>query len=255
MANKYQSNVRTYMARNVLWNSGHNPVIQYALNAPTAIQLTTNDKVLQFFKANWGSQAAWETKANFNIRRAGLFSNFADGLVMENDASRLSIELISVPFTIVEVTGTAVFTAGSNLITGTGLNALTSGASFIADDNTSIYLANVYTVYDVTPTSARLSDYAYINAATPKIYKLTFDITKTNTYPSMPITVLNTMYETEIFFDNSVSDNVTVPLLLGRVNIQGSSTNMCLYTKSIDVAFNTFPVSFDIMLEAEITPL
>lgn len=256
--NKYQSNIRTYMARNLIWNSGTGPITLYPMNAPNSLVTVAGDMVFQFYRSYGTSGVDWSIYNNVNIKRFGLYSNFADGLVMANRDSRFLLSLRTADFYISQVTGTAVFTKGSQFITGTNLHvAYAAGAGFkgfIADGDT-IFGANYYAVYDVAANglSARISDFAYANATPTKIDKLLY--TNLKIYETARIPVLNTMFDTEVFFANSVSRSATTicPLILAIINI-ADGANLTLYTKTVDTNFNTFPVSFDGMLEAEITP-
>jgi hypothetical protein len=258
MSNKYQSNVRTYMARNLLWNSQGSPVDLHVLDAPNNISLNDDDGVLQFYRSYGSAGVDWNISGNVLVKRFGLFCNFADGLVMSNISTRLVLSLRTAIFYITPVVGSTVFTRGSNIITGTNLDdAFGTGAGykgFITDDTT-VFGGNYYSVLDVAANglSARISDYAYRDSTLATISKLAYSNLKV--YETVRVPVMNVMFDTEVFFNNSIAitDTTHCPLLLAIVNIR-DGTVYDFYTKTVDTSYNTLPVSFDGMIEAEITP-
>jgi hypothetical protein len=249
------------MARNLIWDKASSPVDLIALDAPNNIQVASitnpSSMVFQFYRSYGGSGVDWNISSNVSIKRFGLFSNLADGLVMENYKSRLLLSLRTAKFSYAPVTGTAVFTQGSNYITGTNLDvAFAPGGGFrgfIGDGD--LYGANYYAVYDVAANglSARISDFAYATANTAAINVMVYSNLKT--YETCRIPVLNTMFDTEVFFNNSiaVSDLTHVPLMLATLEVvDGASLDF--YTVTVDTGLNEKPVSFDAILELEATP-
>jgi hypothetical protein len=191
-----------------------------------------------------------------------LFSNFADGMLMSNNKERLVLNIWAATFQIVEYDGTFVMTKGSNFITGTGLDLAFTNAGgnwygFIADApaagfGNSIFTSYKYALYDVTPTTARLSDYAYRNASATTLYKLVY--TGLQSYSAIVLTTLNTMHDAEVVFNSNILSGETDKclLLFAGVGVMPSGT-FGMLTRTIDTAFNETPVSFDSLIEVELT--
>lgn len=274
MSNKYQSNIQTYTARNIIWNSLAAVVDQFPMDAPNPVTLNggtplllPGDFVFQFFRVNWPALTgwpgvvSWNHASNMNVRRVGLYSNFSDGLVMSNIDSRLAIGVCSSVFIITEFDGTIEFTKGSNYVTGTGLDeAFIPGpgfGGFVADDKTAFY---PYALYDVneTGTAARLSDFAYRDKSCAKLYRMYYSKLY---HEQFIIAALNNMYDAELFFNTSITDVTAAqyPLLFTTAGIIPSSDTFDLRTVTIDTNYNSTPacrsvVSFDAQIEVEITP-
>jgi hypothetical protein len=264
MSNNYESKVRTYLARNLIWNASASSPDLYTLSPPNDLDIASSDTVIQMFRLNWPIGKEYRIQGNANIKRIGVFSNFADGLVMNNIKDRLYLWITGAQMSISKQPGTVDFTEGSNIITGTNLNAAYPGAGFqgfIMDDSfIQGSLANhsyPYAIYDVAlaGTSARISDYAYRTISNTSIHQLVYS--NVQTYTPIQIPALNTMFDAEAFIQSfiaagPVAENMMFYATLG-FNSPESGSDFTFYTKSIDTSFDTIPVSFDAVAEIEIT--
>lgn len=253
--NKYGSSIRTYVATTLLWDTSvdtvGSPAGLQTLNAPFPLSLFHTSKDLissQPFNTNFPFGTKWKKSNNLNIKRIGLFSNFADGLVMSNTDARLVITLKSFILTHVTVEGNFQFTEGSNVVTGDFSN-VPSDCNFLMDNTGNIYhIENKY-----SSAAYRISNFAFTTASS-NTSVFTLALKGSFIYSSFPIVSLNTMFDTEVFFDNSVEIGISdIPVLIADLNIFGGTT-FNFYTKTISTDFNTLPVNFDCVLEAEITP-
>jgi hypothetical protein len=253
MGNKYSSNVRTYLARNLVWNSGSCAAYTpYTLSAPNDLTFGGNDFVTQVLRGGLANGAPdWNTAGNIIIRKMGVFCQFADGLVPTNTINRLQLNLYAQVFQSSSITGTAQFTKNSNIVSGTSLTSL--GSADLILDSASILSANAYKFVVKSASSVQLSDYALRNATNSNIYAATQTADPFWFY-SVRIPVLNTMFDTEIIFQNSIAAGATTkaPLILATLATEPDG-NFTFYTKNLDTDFNGLPVTFDAVVELEVT--
>lgn len=266
MASKYQSNVKTYIARNFIWDTSASLVVPHALAAPADLVISEVapriDFMKQPFRMNWGytgNGLRFNKQGGLFIRRMGVFSNFADGLVLQNTASRLDLAIAISKISIASQTGAVTFTAGSNQITSTvDLNTFyTAGDGFICDG--AAFDGNIYYVYNIAVDglSAFIGDYAYRTAVSASVFTVPEVFGASYGIEIGEIPVFNELFDVEIYFNSgafapSASQEILVytqpPLVQG-------DDSLTMYTKSIDTAFNGSPVTFDCVMEAEITPV
>lgn len=205
MANKYESHLRTFTARNLVWNSAASVPGLFTLGPPNVLTLADADFVTQFYRANQPVHE-WRAGCNMNVKRAGVFSNFADGLVLSNTKQRLALLIRSALWYRMPCGGTVDFTVGSRDITGTNLNSIfPTGSGFIAD-NDNILTANFYSVSNVTATTGLLSDYALrtagiaTNTYVNRVDYLIPGLSTVTGYQALLLPVLNSMVEFEGFY-------------------------------------------------------
>jgi hypothetical protein len=285
MANKYNSNIRTLVAKNIVWDSEFAYATHIApeglktLAAPAALTLLNADMVEQPFQANWGSgsninaRTAWLPESNITLKSVGIFANFADGLVLSNISRRLVIEINSYIVSLGEFIPANIatmvdFTYDSNEVTGTDLDKLEADPgqpSFIYDGTSPApENSNIYTMYDVAVdgSSARLSDFAYRGVGSiPYVQKLA--ILSTTALPGIRVPALNNLYAQEKFLLSSTPRGLSASasqfnILTAKISIlpyEQDEDGFDFYTDVIDTGFNTKPVTFDAVMEVEVTPV
>lgn len=278
MSNKYQSNVRTFTARNLVWNTAlapELPVVLHTMNAPVNLIITTNDIVSQFYRCNWGMtlpvgppsfppKRDWNLSSSINIKKVGMFSNFADGLVFQNSDTRMILRT-SIYLTHVSTikTAAAVFTKGSNYITGTDLDVAfpgpypSNGLAGYISDSSNVGEGYMYAVYDVAVDGsfARISDFAYRSVGLANVNLLVLSASQTSRDTIIP--TFNALYESEIFFNTTLlASEVAVRnvFLAAEFVMDPPGNYMYYYTKTVDESFNALPVTVDSMIEVEVTP-
>ena len=268
--NKYGSVVRTFIARNMVWNhaltQGAVPNGLFKLAPPAALVIDDSasgstppnpDLVMQFFDSTKLQQPeeGWLPLGNVFLKRMGLFSNFADGLVLENLEGRLSLNVVISTFSAVKMTGTIAFTKGSNLVTGTNFNAdiIGTARNFViaADTIFDLDLRNAFAIYKVDNTNARISNYAY-NSYAGDTYFLTESVVRYITTLNA-IDCLNNMVDVEMFFPAAVSVTGTNPYAYAYLSVDTTDSKFSLLTNTISDSFATTPASFDAAIELECT--
>jgi hypothetical protein len=274
MGNKYQSKIVTVYARNLVWKDtfaypaaavgGVAPNGLYTMQAPANFNILKADCVEQVFDFNGGNPLnrtpySW-LYSSFAIKSVGLFSNFADGLVYSDITNRLTLE-INIYKTDQNVANpqatSVVMTKDSNLVTGTNLNNLDPGSGkpiFLCNSVTN--LGMFYTLSHLTGvggTSARLSGYALdtINANQNLI-----SVLETTKVPKVYTPTLNTLFQMEQFVPSTINqtDSVNIKTMVTAKLVIDKSDSFDFYTPVIDTGFNDLPVTFDAVMELEITP-
>jgi hypothetical protein len=286
MANKYSSNIRTIVAKNLLWDydngidTGVAPTGLKTIAPPANFNVVNAGLTEGLFRANWGNidppynvqPSAWIVNSNMLIKSLGIFSNFADGLVMSNIARRLSVVINSYAISIDVVNNGYVnaidFTADSNEITvaaGRDLHALinadASYPSFIGDVGGALDYSIVYLMSDVAVDglSARISDYGYrtINGGSFQYAVTSFEAINPVTVP-----LLNVMFQQELLIKSGIpypavtTDTVPKPIyqvLTAKIVIQPTDS-FDFYTHVVSPDFDRLPVTFDVVAEVEVTP-
>lgn len=254
MGNKYGSNIRTYTARNLVWNvSGVQP-IPFVMNAPAPLTIPLESMLQVFYKAQFPSQNEWNRESKIAIKRAGIFCNFADGLVQKMDTSRvtMTVSVLIARYDMVDHSDCS-FVKGSNKVTGVNLQLLSSTPpDNIIFDNTNLTPYYVQKAPAVAGGDLYITDYARytqnIVFTSKKVVQQLSEFTIFN------IATLNNMYETELFFPYCPVEMGDTMYLSCKLGIDGSDTSLDFYTKSINPDFNGSPVSFDSVIELEITP-
>lgn len=254
MGNKYGSNIRTYTARNLVWDVSGTQPVPLTMNAPNAFTVQASGMVPVFYKAQFPHEDDWNSNSKVSVKRAGIFCNFADGLVQKMDTSRVTMTITVSLCTpnIIDDEDTAVFTAGSNVVTGVGSDLTPFLPGMIIYDNFFNYPYYVQKRAAGAGLPCYITDYA---RATSSITGLvSYDRTFTKDFTIYNLATLNTMYEAEIFFPYCPVTQDQRMFISCQLGIDGVDTSLDFYTKSIDPLFNGSPVSFDSVIELEITP-
>lgn len=256
MGNKYGSNIRTYTARNLVWNCAAAQPVPFAMAAPANLTLDASggatDSFLQgFYKAQIGA-TDWNNESRISIKRAGLFCNFADGLVQQMDASRISMTISAVLYsaTTLGVGHTMKIWVGSNQITGPHLDVDVAAGDVVYDIVNGVPHF-IQSAAAIAGGPAYITDYS-LYPTTPDIGIIILSPVNIIDFTISNVATLNTMYETEIFMPYTKGANQQM-LLSCQLAIQGGAS-YSFYTKSIDPLFNGSPVSFDSVIEVEVTP-
>lgn len=257
MGNRYSSNIRTYTARNLVWDTSASQPIPFLMAAPTALTIQGSSMLQVFYKAqipaDTGVSADWNRESRIAVKRAGVFCNFADGLVQKMDTSRISMSIIVGIYDKAEQDNSAAtFTVGSNEVTGPSLNILQAGAVLL--DTTSNYPYFIAEAAASAGDPLYLTDYARVSNTVPKLVTMNPDSSLGKLFNISNLATLNTMYETEIFYP-SVPLTADQRLYIScQLSIDGNDSSLDFYTKTVDTAFNGSPVSFDSVIELEVTP-
>lgn len=213
MSNRYGSANRILRARNVA---------EKAMPAPGATDLTvaTADFVRQIFNLK---DSIFDLNTNFRLRRIGVFSNFADGLVFANPDERLDVIVQAVAArSRIALSGTSVQTTfGSKNVVGVGTSfntELIEGDTLRITDVSGNYPR--YYELSATPAgalAATLTDYSKttqtVNIGSGRVTKLALDNAGAKIYTIEDISELNFLYDIEHFFDPATyfASNVTLP--------------------------------------------
>ena len=270
MANRYNSTLRSFMARNIIQQANANPALfdLFAMNAPTAITIATvggnSPYVKQPFRANWGNIVGWNLNSNCNIKRVGIYSNFADGLVFEGKNSRLALRISASVLQIVDYNvpgGTVTVTANSPYITSVGVDLSVLCAShYFLDGTLNLGVSTLYHTYNEAAGAARLSDYSDRTYTASDDFPLVTVVKNVN-FPVIQLPAFNTMFDLEQYVNLNTYALTLVPtgvkntvILSAEVLLlPGDGDGMVLSTNTIDTSFNTQYVSFDAMIDVETT--
>jgi len=260
MSNKYSSNVRTYTARNLVWDVSGGQPIPYKINAPVALTVSAAGMLPVFYRAQFPTEVDWNRESKITIKRAGIFCNFADGLVQKMDTSRVIMNITAGIYSEAGISGAiTTFTKGSNAVAGTGLNVGTITPGKVIYDNSipgSVYPYFVQAAAVASPGTAYITDYAWrTSGPIASIPMYNNSVGQSQTFTIYNIATLNSMYEAEIFFPFTPTGLATDRLFLSCQLGIDSATSLDFFTKTIDPAFNGQAVSFDSVIEVEITPL
>ncbi len=258
MGNKYGSNIRTYTARNLVWNCTPVQPVPFAMASPANLVLdssgSANDSfVKSFYRAQVAGITDWNPHSRLSIKRVGLFCNFADGLVQQMDKSRIKMTITAALYSLSTqpVANTIRFYNGSNEVTGPTLDVDVSAGDIVYDTtNDEPYFIQSAAVSAGDP--AYLTDY-HVSPNTADLSIANLTSVNSKDFAITNIATLNTMYEAEIFFPYTKGVGEYVFLSCELSLLGGTQFNF--YTKSIDPLFNTLPVSFDSVIEVEVTPV
>lgn len=260
MGNKYGSNLRTYTARNLVWDcSGAQPV-PFTMAAPQPLVIQTpnsakNSMLLSVYNFN-SSLIAPEALASsyLNIKRAGLFCNFADGLVSEMNKSRVTFKITVGEYLLESKTGIMNFTALDNEIIATGQSSLLSTSQLMISRNGRAI--PIYTPPPVPAGTGYLTDYNDVTGLlTP--FQVWTPTGVSQDFTIKNIATLNTMYEAEIFCKvvASTASPFNRVLILCQLGVDSSEDSLDYFTNIIDPSFNGQAISFDSVIELEVTPV
>lgn len=236
--NKYSSIERRHWARNI-----------YETTIPAAsadIVLANGNFVNQIVRDSF----IIEPHTNLLMRRLGVYSNFADGLVWKNPSEFLflTIEVHSV-YQDSAPTGTQNVTLGSKTLTGTLLTTDFGAGNFVWDTTA----ASFYRINSLADAAnGTLDNYASRTSADSFIRLLPISDALSVV---AEVRTLNEMYEVEEFFNPLVfgAGANTPEFIVIDVRL-ASYGDVTFLTKSINTDFEGDPVYFDVALDLEYTP-
>lgn len=262
MGNQYSSNIRTYTARNLIWNCLAPQPVALVLNPPNSLLLqtpnigATSSMLPGFFHAQFDSQGAsrdWNNNSFINIKRTGLFCNFADGLVQGLDTCRLTMEITASIYTIASAAGTISYMRGNNqVLFGAGFLGLTAGKAIFDSANNFPYFLQATIA---GPGAGYLTNTSYITAAAQPLFTLTPDPSRTKVFTINNIATLNTLYEAEMFMPFAPTSALEKLLISCQISVDSGDTVYSFLTKSIEQSFIDDRVWFDGVMEVEVTPV
>jgi len=250
MPNKYGSAIRTYVARNVG---------EVQIHPPAACGLASAGFRPQFFRLTedyLSGDLPMSSESNIHIHRAGLFSNFADGLVPRDATSRLNLSIFtgSVTRNGTPLTGLVSYSPASLTLTG-DVNTLflteLSVGTLLMLDNFPYYVDTV-TAND----SCTVTDY-------PRMTRVNWAIAKYVTWGTgsyelqlLDIMNLNHMYQVDWFWPlatiGALASN-QLPLFQARVTVDAYANIMYWLTNSISTSYDDEYAFFDVLMELEFT--
>lgn len=243
MSNKYASIVRTYRIRN-LYEDTLTPGTDVIIPASG---LATNNDFRTFQNFSFDSN----TQTNFTIKRLGLFSNFADGLVWKNAADRISV-LFSFSAYRFAQSYSIDLTYGAKGVTTAG----TTG--WVAGDRRAIAVFDGprYVLY-VDPTGANagnLEDYWSVTTGTVDASTLAL-VGRDISYVYRDISTLNCMHEVNQFaepFNFGSGNDFDIVAVHIAINATEPADTPFL-TNIIDASFTDETVYFDVVADIEFT--
>lgn len=240
--NKYGSITRQYTIRNVYEDT---------LTVGTDIVIPSGDsyddlKTAEKFTFDTNQQT------NFLIRRAGVFSNFADGLVFKNPEDRIDIDMSFRAYKRNQVYDLNV-TYGSKAVTAVG----TTG--WIPGNHAPISIFGIPQIVlfvDVTgANSGNLEDYWMYDTGLVNARTLTLEGVGTE-FSFKNVSTLNCLYDVDEpaypFLISTGSGDYDLIAFHCGLNLQTDHTTT-LMTDIIDTAFEQQTVFFDVVAEIEFT--
>lgn len=244
MGNKYFSNEREWVARNIA---------EETISPPADLTIDGNNVDWKEQIANHFEQFNGDENSVIIVREAGIFSNFADGLVFKN--ANESIDLfINARFVATWTSiGNVTLTQGSKTMTGAGFNANLSPGDFIlVAGGASNYYAIVDSVTD--DNNAELRDYA--QASYGPIVGFVASSSTLSSFQFRNIRVLNRMYSTEWYVNPIlIAGDVQDIILSVQPNYANNlhHDDVVFHTDSISTDYDEAAVYFDGILKVEIT--
>jgi hypothetical protein len=239
---------------------GLRPVL-FEINSPSDLVLitpatvATNSMLPSFYQAQVPAETDWNRESFISIKRAGLYSNFADGLVQKLGATRITMTITAAVYTPVAYPGTISYAVGDNAVTIAGLASPVSGPVGIYDESAGYPYFTQYGSLANGPNY--LTDNARRTAAgeTLFVFPLVTGVTQKKSFTLTNVATLNTMYESEIFFPYCPTAAYEKLFLSCQLNVDSDALAVDFLTKSIDPVFNTDQICFDSVIEVEVTPV
>lgn len=243
--NKYSAELRTFVARNL-----H----EATLNPPNDLTIASNAWVKQIAIYSTTTERTLNKNTNINVRRAGVFCNFADGLVFKDPSQRIDLRLaVFAIYQGAKISSAAGVTAGSKNLIGSGSDSFTTDLS--AGDIVFLNPGGPYRFHIIDSVTndnlAVMNDYAPENGA--------LDLYKTTALPGdetfhIGIPVLNYMFEVGEYMAPTIFNTATNLLdVIIRCEINCPQT-LTFLTKSINTDFADDTAFFDVILDVEYTP-
>jgi hypothetical protein len=247
--NKYGSHVKAFRARNV---------VEGTLAPPGDFSITSANIFTQVLQP----ERSININSNFSVQQVGVYSNYADGLVIKDPRYRLDVFITARSYiqAAVDLTGVLTFDPSTKNVTAVGGAFL---AELAAGDFISIIAAGFkeYAIVNSVTNNNLLvlRDYPYLNPA-GLLYTARRLAPSGGTASAVlyrDVSELNQMNQVEQFLTPTLysvaaaTDIVLTGSILQRVGAGGPITIPFL-TKSIDVTF-TNSIYFDIMANIEYT--
>lgn len=234
MSNKYSSIIRRlYSEAN--YSSAISPPTDY----------TIADAGFAYQRHLIFSQNDINPNSNIFVKSLGLWSNFADGLVLKTQGAFLNVRL-AVNSYIIGSTLSGIFTTsrGSTTLTTSVSQSFSPGDKLLLTDR-------IYNILSGSGTSWVLREYAvedYVEGGT--VNKLLTSVGGDSSV-DIPITLLNTMYPVDILL--LPSQYSTTSALY--ISLQGAifPKNTVFLTKSINTSFATDQCYFNTIFDLEFT--
>jgi hypothetical protein len=239
--NQYGSVSRSIYARNILTG---------AIDPPNLVQVIVPPH-LQFLQAFQNVPYNFcdiNLESNFNIRKFGLFANFAGGLVYRNPDPRMTLKIIASSISGPNaLTGT--ITQSGDMITGIGtlFNTELFGNDLIRLNNRWLFVREIY-----SDVSAQVSDYQTVAIAEP-LANYGYTGGATIELVAKEIGLLNYMYENERFAPIALLPHTSQPYIV-YAQIEPEAP-IDFLTTTISPDFSGEMVLFDAMAEFDITEL
>jgi len=253
--NKYQSKLHVFRARNIVVGAVAPPADFLITSALSKRQLLQPHGPIAGFYTN-----SCNINGNFCIRQAGVFSNFADGLVFKDSRYRLDIIFQAQACTIAagSLTGLMSFDPTSKNVVGVGTAFVAEliPGDFITWNTTG---QQEYGIVDsiTNPLLLTLRDYPHLVLAGWSAWKLSPSMGATYQQAVMyDVSELNFFHDCDIFFNPAAySVGASTDLILTATFLQVGSParDIPFLTKSIDAAFAASPIFFDICANIEYT--
>lgn len=237
---KYNSILRSYTVRNIYEDAALTPGTDVVI--PAGNFILTNRTVINF-------SADTNVETNYMVRRAGVFSNFADGLIFKNPADRIDIDLWFEAYRLSGNPFVLVAAYGSRAVTTLGGDGWVAGNRYLIrrPDNSTMY------VFATGAGAGNLEDY-WPFTGNSSVYNLAA-VASGYGYSFRHVSALNCMYEVNEFaqpFQFASNLDYDIVALHCGVNIQVPHTTTFM-TDIIDTAFTDKTVFFDIVTEVEFT--
>lgn len=215
--------------------------------------------------ANWFNQLLtrtspeWVQKLSVNsnllLKRVGIFSNFADGLVFANPYEGLDLSILVAPYTYDSgVTGTITTALNSKTVAGAGLAGLNAGD--IINVGNAVGTGPEFLVID-NPATPSVTDYPIYAVAAADWSQMVIDSSQA-ARTLIHIRELNVMYDYEHFFNPIIFAISTAPqALIIQADINGTGLapaghSVSFHTDTISANFTGDTCWFDVHAEFEI---
>lgn len=244
--NKYASILRTYTTRNFA---------EQALTVGSDVVIPAGSLASIRVVPEFSGDVNPET--NFLPRRIGVFSNFADGLVLKTPANRIDVSCAFNAYNYAQAY-TLGLTYGSKAVTvSSGTSGWSAGNTYTVEITVdSLYSRTVVMLIDATgAATGNLRDYWCYDATGNNAAKNLSFVSADTFYTHKNISALNCMYDINEFaepFQFSGAIDYEAIALRVVLNFDPAHTTEFL-TDIIDTAFNGEKVFFDVVTEIEFT--
>lgn len=248
MSNKYESVVRLFTARNLY---------EGVLNPPNVFSIDPLNGVFRIPVNSIESEGCTNRNSNIQIRKVGVFSNFADGLVFAYPWQLLGL-YIDINLYSLALGGDITTVNNDKNVTGTNFNVLNSDNLIRILDAFSDYNYQVVdTVTDANTMS--LFTYPYFDGV-DQLWNRMIPGAAGAAHFMYKIRELNTMYDVD--FNYNPADYTGVPALdfypvirvgLNPNTVYNTDPLISFLTNTIDTSYVNAKVHFDVKMEVEYT--